>query len=50
MKTVIDEFSFLKEIISYSIKHQKKKDLLLLATNLIEKLPDASNAKKKTKY
>ena len=30
-----------------SVKHEKKKDLLLLATKLIEKkIPDVSNAKK----
>ena len=29
----------------YLMKHQQKKDLLLLATKLIEKIPDASNAK-----
>ena len=29
----------------YSMKHQKKKDLLLLATKLIEKMLDVSNAK-----
>ena len=28
------------------MKHHKKKDLLLLATKLIEKVADASNAKK----
>ena len=28
----------------YSVKHQKKKELLL-ATKLIEKIPDATNAK-----
>ena len=27
------------------MKHQKKKDLFLLAAKLIEKIPDASNAK-----
>ena len=27
------------------MKHQKKKDLLLLATKLIEQISDASNAK-----
>ena len=32
-----------KESSYYSLKH--KKDLLLLATKLIEKIPDASNAK-----
>ena len=29
----------------YSLKHQKKKDLLLLATKLIEKITDATNTK-----
>ena len=32
---------FLKENSYYSMKHQKKKDMLLLATKLIEKIPDA---------
>ena len=27
------------------MKHQKNKDLLLVATKLIDKIPDASNAK-----
>ena len=37
---------FLKENSYYSMKHQKKKDLLLLATKLIEKIPDGTSAKK----
>ena len=46
MKTIIDgQIGFLKENSYYFIKHQKKKDLLLLATKLIEKNPDATNAK-----
>ena len=36
---------FTKENSYYSKKHQNKKDLLLLATKLIEKISDASNAK-----
>ena len=36
---------FTVQNIYYSIKHQKKYDLLLLATKLIKKIPDASNAK-----
>ena len=36
---------FPKENSYYSMKHQKKKDLLLLPTKLIEKIPNASNAK-----
>ena len=34
-----------KEDSYYSMKNQKKKYLLLLATKIIEKTPDASNAK-----
>ena len=46
MKTIIDgQIGFLKENSCYFIKHQKKKDLFLLATKLIEKNPDATNAK-----
>ena len=36
---------FPKENSYYLMKHQKKKDLLLLPTKLIEKIPNASNAK-----
>ena len=36
---------FSKENSYYSMKCQKKKDLLLLAIILIEKIPDATNAK-----
>ena len=36
---------FPKENSCYSMKHQKKKELLLLTTKLIEKIPDANNAK-----
>ena len=36
---------FLKEKIYYSMKRLKKKGLLLLATKLIEKIPDPRNAK-----
>ena len=39
------QFRFLKEKSYYSMKHQKKKDLLLLATKLIVKITDAINAK-----
>ena len=35
----------LKENSYYSIKHSKKKDLLLLATKLIEKISNTTNAK-----
>ena len=38
-------FGFAKESSYYSMKHQKKKDLQLLETKLIEKIPDATNAK-----
>ena len=34
-----------KENSYYSMKHHKKQDLLLLATKLIEKIPDASSDK-----
>ena len=36
---------FLKENSYYSKKHQKKNDLLLLATKLKEKISDPSNTK-----
>ena len=36
---------FVKERSYYSMKRLKWKDLLLLATNLIEKMPDPRNAK-----
>ena len=36
---------FSKENSYYSIKRVKKKDLLLLANKLIEKMPDPHNAK-----
>ena len=36
---------FSKENSYYSMKHLKKKDLLLLAKKLIEKIPDPHNAK-----
>ena len=39
------QIGFTKENSYYSIKDKKKKDLFLLATKLIEKIPDASNAK-----
>ena len=36
---------FPKKNIYYSLKRLKKKDLLLLANKLVEKIPDPSNAK-----
>ena len=39
------QIRFTKENNYYSMEHQKKKDLLLLATKLMEKLRDASNSK-----
>ena len=39
------QIGFTKENSYYLVKYQKEKDLLLLATKLIEKIPDASNAK-----
>ena len=36
---------FSKENSYYSMKHQKRKDLLLLTTKLIEKIPYATNAR-----
>ena len=36
---------FSKEHSYYSMKHLKKKDLLLLANKLIEKIPNPHNAK-----
>ena len=38
------QIASLKENSSFSTKHQKK-DLLLLANKLIEKIPDVTNAK-----
>ena len=38
-------FGFSKEISYYSMKRLKRKDLLLLANKLIEKVPDPRNAK-----
>ena len=40
------QIGFSKENSYCLMKHQKKKDLLLLATKLTEKIPDVSNAKK----
>ena len=46
MKTIIDgRVGFLKENSYYSMKHKNKKDLLLLVTKLIEKIPDVADAK-----
>ena len=42
MKTIIDEF--FQENSFYAMKHQKK-DLLLLATKLIDKIHNSTNAK-----
>ena len=39
------QIQFPKENSYYSMKHHKKTNLLLLATKLIEKIPDATNAK-----
>ena len=39
------QIRFLKESSYYSMKCLKKKDLLLLGTKLIEKIPDPTNAK-----
>ena len=36
---------FTKESSYYSVKHQKKKVLLFLASKLIKQIPDASNSK-----
>ena len=38
-------FGFAKESSYYSMKHQKKQDLQLIETKLMEKIPDATNAK-----
>ena len=43
LKTIINELDFLKKIVKK--KRLKRKDLLLLAKKLIEKAPDAHNAK-----
>ena len=39
------QIEFTTENNHYSIKHRKKKDLLLLGTKVIKMIPDASNAK-----
>ena len=44
LKNYYRQTGFPKEKNYYSMKHQKKKELLLLATKLIESIPDASNA------
>ena len=44
-KSYYRQIEFTKENSFYSLKHQKKKDLILLPTKLIKKIPDASNAK-----
>ena len=41
-----ERIGFIKESSYYSMKRLKRKDLLLLATNLIEEIPDPRNAKK----
>ena len=38
------QIRFPKEDIYYSMKHQKKNELLLLEAKLIETIPDATNA------
>ena len=45
LETIIKKIEFLKESGYYSMKCLKIKGLWLLATKLIEKLPDPSNAK-----
>ena len=45
LKDFIHENYFPKENSYYSMKHQKKTNVLLLSTKLIEKIPDATNAK-----
>ena len=44
-KSYYRQIGFTKENSFYSSKHQKKQDLLLLATKLIDKIHHASNAK-----
>ena len=44
-KSYYIKIGFAKEVSYHSIKHLKKKDLLLLANKLIEKIPDPRNAK-----
>ena len=46
LKTIIKKLNFLKKKSYYLMKClKKKKDLLLLANKLIEKIPDSRNAK-----
>ena len=45
MKTIYSRIGFTKENGYYSIKRQKKKDLLSFVTKLIEKIPDPSKTK-----
>ena len=44
-KNYYKRIGFSKESSYYSMKHLKKKDLLMLANKLIEKIPDPCNAK-----
>ena len=44
-KNYCRRIKFTKENSYYSMKHQKKKDFLLLATKLTEEIADASNIK-----
>ena len=44
LKTIINEFIFLRKIVIIQ-KESEKKDLLLLATKLEEKIADLCNAK-----
>ena len=45
LENYYERIRFTKENNYYSMKRQKKKDLLLFASKLIEKIRDASNAK-----
>ena len=45
LKNRYRKIEFPEENSYHSMKHQKKKDFLLLATKLIEKISDATNAK-----
>ena len=46
MTIILDELDFLRILKYYSMKHWKGKNLSWIATKLIQKIPDATNAKR----